>query len=204
MWLANNFARILPAMNSENLTWRFRLLGLFPLAFFLSQGVNYWRTDELGHMLWMCNVGNLLLAIGLFLGQPILIRVAGIWMVPGLVVWFLYVVIPYGVFWSSMLAHIGASIVAMIALYKVRVDRTAWLYALAWYFMVHLLSRWFTPVAMNVNVAQNVQAGWEQTFTSYWKFWLVLTLMVAVGLWVLGRVFLALWPPRAPDPHRVV
>ena len=186
-------------MNSENLSWRFRLLGLLPLAFFLSQGLHYWQTSELGHMFWMCNVGNLLLAIGLFLGQPMLIRVAGIWMVPGLVVWFLYVVIPYGVFWSSMLAHIGASIVAMIALYKVRVDRSAWLYALTWYFIVHLMSRWFTPVEMNVNVAQKVQTGWEQTFTSYWKFWLALALMVTAGLWVLGKVFSTLWPAYATE-----
>ena len=186
-------------MNGKNLTWRFRLLGLFPLAFFLSQGAHYWQTKELGHMFWMCNVGNLLLAIGLFLSKPMLIRVASIWMVPGLVVWFIYVVIPYGVVWSSLLAHIGASIVAMFALSRVRVDRTAWLYALGWYFLVHLMSRWFTPVEMNVNVSQKVQAGWEQTLTSYWKFWLVLTLMVAVGLWILGKIFSVLWPPYATE-----
>jgi hypothetical protein len=188
-------------MSRENLTWRFRLLGLLPLAFFLAQGVHYWQIRELGHMFWMCNVGNLLLAIGLLLGQPILIRAAGIWAVPGLVVWYLYVVVPYGVFWSSMLAHIGTFLVAMLALYKVRVERNAWLYALGWYFIVQLLSRLLTPVEMNVNVAQNIQAGWEQTFSSYWKFWLVMTLMITAGLWLLGRLFFALWPARAPSPE---
>src|SRR2546428_12828136 len=145
-------------------------------------------------MFWMCNIGNLLLAVGLFLGQPILIRVAALWMIPGLVVWFLYVVMPYGVFLTSMLAHIGALIVAMMALQRVRVDSRTWIYALGWYFIVQLLSRWLTPVEFNVNLAQTVQAGWQQTFTSYWKFWLLVTLLVAGGLWGLGKVFSLLWP----------
>jgi len=65
----------------------FRLVALFPLAFFLAQGAHYWRINELGHMLWMCNIGNLVLAIGLFLNNALLIRVAVIWMFPGLMVW---------------------------------------------------------------------------------------------------------------------
>ena len=181
-------------MDHTRLSWRFRLLGILPLIFFFAQGVHYWRIDQLGHMFWMCNIGNLLLAVGLLLGQPIPIRVAALWMIPGLVLWFLYVVMPYGVFLTSMLAHMGALIVAMVALQRVRVDTRAWMYALGWYFMVQLLSRWLTPVEFNVNLSQTVQAGWEQTFSSYWKFWVVVTLLVAAGLWALGKVFSLLWP----------
>ena len=39
----------------------------------------------------MCNIGNLLLAIGLFLNHRELIRAAAIWMIPGLGIWFWYV-----------------------------------------------------------------------------------------------------------------
>src|ERR1041385_1359909 len=48
--------------SSMNLSPRtkLRLLGMLPLIFFLAQGVHYWRRNELGNMLWMCNVGNLL------------------------------------------------------------------------------------------------------------------------------------------------
>ena len=158
---------------------------------------------ELISSMWM-TVGTftfvvLLLAVGLLLGRLIPIRVAALWMIPGLVVWFLYVVMPYGVFLTSMLAHIGALIAAMIALQRVRVDARAWMYALGWYFIVQLLSRWLTPVEFNVNLSQTVQAGWEQTFSSYWKFWVVLTLLVAAGLWALGKVFSLLWPAPLPD-----
>lgn len=173
---------------------RLRLLGFLPLAFFLAQAVHYWRINELGHMLWMCNIGNLVLAIGLFLNQAILIRIAVLWMIPGLVVWLLYVVLAWGVFLSSTLAHVGGIIVGMLALQKVRVDRAAWLYALLWYLAVQLLSRLITPVEMNVNVSQRIYDGWQQTFTAYWKFWLILTLGTAVVLWILGSILHKLWP----------
>lgn len=181
-------------VNHNKLTIRFRLLGILPLIFFLGQGIHYWRTNELGHMFWMCNIGNLLLAVGLLSGQPILIRVAAIWLVPGLGVWYWYVVKPYGIVFSSTLAHIGGLAVAMVALRRVRVDVWAWAYALGWYLVMQLVSRFLTPVEMNVNVAQRAYAGWEQTFNSYWKFWAVMTLMVAAGLWVLGKGFSLLWP----------
>lgn len=181
---------------SANQLWsaRLRLLGFLPLAFFLAQAVHYWRINELGHMLWMCNIGNLVLAIGLFLNQAILIRIAVLWMIPGLVVWLLYVVLAWGVFLSSTLAHVGGIIVGMLALQRVRVDRAAWLYALLWYLAVQLLSRLITPVEMNVNVSQRIYDGWQQTFTAYWKFWLILTLGTAVVLWILGSILHKLWP----------
>ncbi len=116
-----------------------RLLGFLPLVFFLSQAIHYWRINELGNMLWMCNIGNLVLAVGLFLKRPLLVRVAVIWMVPGLVVWFIYVVLAWGIFLSSTLAHLGGFVVGIVALQRVRMDRVSWLYALGWYFIVHQL-----------------------------------------------------------------
>jgi hypothetical protein len=178
------------------LTVRFRLLGFLPLAFFLAQGVHYWRIDQLGHMLWMCNIGNLLLAIGLFLGQPVLVRVAAIWSIPGVFIWFRYVVMEWGLFGSSMAAHVGGLIVSLIALRKVRVDRVSWLYCVSWFLILQLLARLTTPPEMNVNVSQTVYQGWQQTFTVYWKFWLVTTLLMAVGFWLLGLVLNRLWPAQ--------
>ncbi|MBC8030403.1 MAG: hypothetical protein H7Z16_09850 [Pyrinomonadaceae bacterium] len=193
---------------------RFRLLGFLPLAFFLAQATHYWHIDEFGHTLWMCNIGNLLLAVGLFLEKPILIRVAAIWMVPGVAVWFIYVVPTWGILLagqaslrqlfgvlSSTLAHLGGFTVGMLVLRRVRMDGRAWVYAFAWYFVMQLLSRLITPVPMNINVSQNIQGGWEQSFSAYWKFWLVLTLIVGALIWVLASILKLVWPveshPRA-------
>ena len=172
---------------------RLRLLGLLPLFFFLAQGVHYWRSNELGHLLWMCNIGNLLLAMGLFLEKPVLVRLSAIWTVPGFVVWFLYVVLTWGLFLTSLLAHGGGIIVAMFALSKYRMDRTAWRWAFGWYLVIQLCSRFVTPPALNVNLAHAVQPGWERTFESYWTFWLTLTLVTMVVLWLTG---LLLWGIR--------
>jgi len=171
-----------------------RLLGLLPLLFFVAQGIHYWRINQLGHMLWMCNIGNLLLAIGLFLENPLLIRIAIIWMIPGLVVWFFYVVMAWGIFFSSTLAHVGGMVVGMIVLRKVRMDRKAWVYAFGWYLLIQLLSRLLTSSDLNVNLSHRIQSGWEQTFSAYWQFWLALTLATATILWVIGSMLWKVWP----------
>ena len=158
----------------------------------------------------MCNIGNLLLAVGLFLEKAMLIRVAAIWMVPGVAVWFVYVVPTWGTLLtgqassrqlfgvlSSTLAHLGGFSVGMLVLRKLKMDGRAWIYAFAWYFIVQLLSRLITPAAMNVNVSQQIQGGWEQTFSAYWKFWAVLTLLVGACLWVLGAILRVVWPAES-------
>ena len=184
-----------------------RLLGILPLVFFTAQAIHYWQINELGHMLWMCNIGNLLLALGLFFEQAILIRVAVIWMVPGIAVWFLYVVPTWGMLLtgrfsytelfgvlSSSLAHLGGFAVGLVILRRIGMDARAWLFAFGWYFVVQLLSRIVTPPAMNVNLSHNIQTGWEQTFSSYARFWFVLTVLVGICLWILGRLLRMIWP----------
>ena len=194
-------------METHKLTQsQFRLLGILPLAFFVAQAVHYWQIDQLGHMLWMCNIGNLLLALGLFLEQAILVRVAVMWMVPGLLVWFAYVVPTWGMLLtgnfsytellgvvSSTMAHVGGFTVGMVALQKIKMDSRAWVYAFLWYFIVQLASRLITPAAMNVNLSHNIQAGWEQAFSAYWKFWFVLTALVGICLWTFGLLLRKLW-----------
>lgn len=181
-------------MSTERERFIFRLLGLLPLAFFVAQTVHYWRINELGHMLWMCNIGNLVLALGLFLERPAFTRVAALWMFPGLAVWFVYVVLAWGVFLTSTLAHVGGLVVALFALRRIGMDQWAWLYSLLWYFAVQLASRLFTPRELNVNVSHMIEGGWQQTFGSYWTFWIVLSLGTAILLWVLALLLRMLWP----------
>ena len=180
---------------------RLRLLGFLPLLFFFAQFIHYWRINQLGHMLWMCNLGNLVLALGLFLEKPLLVRVAAIWTIPGLFVWFLYVVLAWGVFLTSTLAHVGGLAVAAIALRTYRMDLHSWRWAFGWYLLMQLISRFFTARELNVNVAHAVQAGWERTFTSYWSFWLVLTLITAVVLWLSGLLWRSLCPATEASPR---
>ena len=177
-------------------TNRLRLLGLLPLLFFLAQALYYWRRGEAGHILWMCNIGNLLLACGLLLDRRALVRVATVWLIPGLFVWYWFVVRVWGLVPTSTVAHLCGLTVGLIALARVRVERQTWLHALAWYFFVQLVCRLFTPAALNVNVAHRVYEGWGGAFSAYWQFWLATTALVAAGLWLLVLLLSKLWPPR--------
>jgi len=159
----------------------FRLLGVLPLIFFAGQFIFYWRGGSLGNMLWMCNIGNLLLAIGIFIGHRELIRATAIWTIPGLVIWLVYVIPHYGFVTTSALAHVGGCAVALVALRKIGVDRFAWAYAFGWYLVLEGVSRLATTPELNVNVAHVIQYGLNSAFTSYWKFWLV---MSAVAVFV--------------------
>ena len=82
----------------------------------------------------------------------------------------------------------------LIALSRVRMDRGAWRWAFGWYLAVQLASRFVTPPALNVNLAHAVQPGWERTFNSYCSFWLVLTLVTLVVLWLTGLLLWSIWP----------
>ena len=173
---------------------RLRLLGVLPLLFFFGQGAHYWRISELGNMFWMCNINLLVLALGLFFDQPLLVRVAAIWTIPGIFMWFFFYVVTWGVFLTSILVHVGGLAVAAIALRTYRMDRRSWRYAFGWFLIVQFVSRFATASQLNVNVAHAIQPGWERTFPSFWMFWLTLIIVTAAVLWLSGLLWRTLWP----------
>ena len=113
----------------------------------------------------------------------------------------LYTTFNYEVVLSSILVHVGGIVIGLIVLRRVRMDRLAWVYAFAWYLIVQLAARLFTAPELNVNVAFRIQPGWEQTFSSYWKFWIAACAVVAAGLWAIGKALWLIWPstPRLQD-----
>jgi hypothetical protein len=196
--MTNETAAIHFDTKDTNLKPRFRLLGLLPLVFFILHANYYREVGGLAHMLWMCNIGNLMLAVGLFLAWPVLIRVAVIWLLPGLPIWLWFVVRPGWWILTSFFAHAGGLIVGLIAIQKVRASRWMWLEALIWYLFVQEICRLFTPPGLNVNAAHLIYGEFETMFNTYWLFWIVGTLVVAVGLWVIGFALLKLFPPGQP------
>jgi len=185
--------------SSRKLTLGFRLLGLLPLLFFLLHANYYRQVGGMSNMLWMCNIGNLVLAVGLFLASPILIRLAVIWLIPGLPIWLWFVVRPGGWILTSFFAHAGGLTVGLIAMQKVRASRWMWLQAFVWFLLVQEICRLFTPVGPNVNAAHLIYGEFEPLFNRYWQFWTVGTLVVAIGLWIMGFLLLKLFPPHPPE-----
>lgn len=186
-----------------NLPARFRLLGSLPLLFFILHASYYRQAGGLSHLLWMCNIGNLLLAFGLFLARPVLIRVALIWLLPGLPIWLWFVVKPGWWILTSFFAHAGGLTVGLIAIHRVRASRWMWLQALVWYLLVQEICRLFTPRELNVNGGHLIFPEFEIAFSAYWQFWIVGTLVVAVGLWTIGFALLKLFPPAGHADSKV-
>lgn len=174
----------------------YRLLGIFPFLFWLGQGINYWLMDGLPHMLWMCNIGNLLLAIGIFFRIGWLARLAAIWLLPGVVIWLQYVVSTGDIKISSVFAHIGGLILGLYIFYKIGCSKFVALHAIIWYLVLQQFCRMFTPPSYNLNVAFDVHGGLKNTFSSYWKFWLTATMVVVVGMYILQFILIKIFPPR--------
>jgi hypothetical protein len=97
---------------------------------------------------------------------------------------------------SSSLAHLGGLSIGLVILRKVGMDHWAWVYAFVWYLVMQVISRVLTPANMNVNLAHRIQDGFEGAFGSYWKFWWLLTFLVALFAWLFCYGFRRVWPAR--------
>ena len=184
---------------AEGLPLKFRLLGLLPLSFFTAHFLFYWRNGGLDNMFWMCNAGNLALGIGLLSGRAWMIRPAVLWLIPGLPLWLFEVVRNGGWLLTSFFTHIGGLAVGIVAIQRVRAESRTWAYALGWYWVMQLLSYFFTDPFWNVNVAHRIYGGYEKIVSHYWQFWVVTTFLVTAGLWVLGFALVKVFPPRRED-----
>ena len=120
-------------------------------------------------------------------------------MVPGFFIWFRFVVLEWGAFFSSVLAHVGGLFVGLVVVKRVGVDRRSWFYAFGWYLLIQVLSRFLTGADLNVNLAHRIQPGYEAFFSSYWQFWLTAALTTALGLWMLTLLLARVWPTPATD-----
>ena len=66
------------------MTHRFRLLGIFPIAFIIIHLLVIWPQGKAADIFWICNLSNVALGVGLLLNQPKIIRPAAFWLLFGL------------------------------------------------------------------------------------------------------------------------
>ena len=188
---------------SLNEPWRkigFRLLGFLPLSFFAARFVEYVvvaKTPE--QILWACHISNLLLAVGMFLASPFLIRIAFFWLILGAPPWIVDMVWSRLVTPVSVFSHLGGVVLAIVAIRKVGAKRGSWLHSLVYFVILQQITRLLTQPGpyTNVNVAHFAYGPAKDWFTSYWKYWLVNTSVIAVALITIEIVLLRLYKMRA-------
>src|SRR5215510_5287109 len=130
---------------SLNEPWRkvgFRLLGLLPLSFFAARFVEYVvvaKTPE--QILWACHISNLLLAVGMFLANPFLIRISVFWLILGAPPWIIDMVWSRLITPISVFSHLGGVIMAIVAIQKVGAKRGSWIYSLIYFVILQQITR---------------------------------------------------------------
>jgi hypothetical protein len=181
------------------ITLRLRLLGLLPLLFFAARVFEYaYRAKTPEQILWSCHISNLLLAIGMFIASPLLIRIAVFWLILGIPPWIIDMVVSKLVTPVSIFSHLGGFLVAMVAIYFVRAKRGSWLPSLIYFVVLQQVTRLLTVPGpyTNVNVAHFAYGGMKDWFAHYWTYWLANTAAVAVTLWMMDWALAKLFPPR--------
>lgn len=179
-------------------TLRFRLLGVLPLLFFVARAIEYAviaKTPE--QILWSCHVSNLLLAFGMFLANPFLIRVAVFWLILGVPPWIIDMVSSHLITPVSIFSHLGGFIVAIVAIRQVGAKLWSWIPSLIYFVILQQITRLVTAPTdyTNVNVAHFAYNHWV-LFSSYWKYWVVNTALAAATLFVIELVLLWLFPDQ--------
>jgi hypothetical protein len=181
-------------------TLRFRLLGFLPLCFFIARGIEYIviaKTPE--QMLWSCHVSNLMLAAGMFMGNPFLIRVAVFWLILGVPPWFIDMVWSNQITVVRIFSHLGGFIVSIAAIRLVGAKQGVWIPSLIYFVILQQATRLVTDPGpyTNVNVAHFAWGPMKDWFASYWIYWVANTSVVAATLIIIELVLLRLFPTRA-------
>jgi len=177
-------------------TSRFRLLGILPLLFFLARVVEYvFKAKTPEQILWSCHISNLMMAAGIFLCNPWLIRIAAFWQILGLPPWIIDMVVSKLVTPVSLFSHLGGFAVAMIALWVVGAKRGSWLPSLVYFLVLQQVTRFLTDPGpyTNVNVAHFAYGGMKSWFGNYWTYWLANTAILAVAMWILDWILAKLF-----------
>lgn len=173
--------------------------GLTPLALFLIDLMDNARRGVAWDSLWMCHQANLLMALGMLLGRPLVTRMGILWIVAGTPLWVRELWLDPSISAASYLSHLGGLAVAGLWWHcssttdlEVRAWPWAWLYFMA----IRLLCARFSPVHLNVNASQQVRDGLDQSMPELWQYWLVTSLVAALCLFGLERVLLGIGPPQ--------
>ncbi|MCI0412073.1 hypothetical protein L0222_04630 [bacterium] len=182
----------------------YRLLGILPVCFFLAHLSYHLSHGTPQHLLWLCNLSNLVLAAGLFFQLPLLIRIAVLWLIPGIPLWLWDMSRTGDNPLSTFLSHLGGLTVAIIALSKVRATQNMFLYAWMYGFLVQMICRLFTPPELNVNVAFQIYPGFKSIFQNYSSYWIFSAVFAAAALWLLSFLLNRAFPNQKQEEYGTI
>jgi hypothetical protein len=131
-------------------------LGLLGGLFWGAHALDSVLLGQSADLLWMCNLGGLLLAVGLGQGAPRLVALSASWMVLGVPLWALDVLLTGQTRPSSVLSHLGGLALALFGVTWLGWPPRTWIAASLALVGLLLLCRALTPSEANVNLVFEV------------------------------------------------
>jgi len=142
-------------------------LGLAAVAFYLAHAAESLLRREPENVLWVCNLGTLIVGLALLLGWPTLNAIPTFWIAAGLPLW-IYDLAKGGEFlWTSTLTHGGGLLLGLLGLRRLGLPRATWWKATVALIPLIALCRVATPTKLNINLSHAAYPGWETTFPSH-------------------------------------
>jgi hypothetical protein len=183
---------------------QYRFLGLLPLTLFMARLLELNNKGEIAHILWVCHISNLLIALGLFLGCAELIRISTLWLIIGAPLW------PVDIFRTGVMEltsfgthYVGLIIGLFVIVRHKGMGKRSWIYALIWFLLLQQVARMFTLAELNINLAHSVYPGWEQFFSGYWQYWIFTVAGSAICLWLFSNVLSWIFEKRRRVPDAI-
>lgn len=177
-------------------TSRYRLLGLLPLFLFVARYIELTMQGKTAHILWICHISSLVMALGFFFQRIEFIRISVLWLIIGAPLWPIEIMRTGIMEITSIGTHYIGLLVGLLAVKYQGMGKRSWIPALVWFLLLQLISRLFTPPEFNVNLSHAMYPGWERFFPHYWAYWLFITACSALSLWTLAKVLAWLWKPQ--------
>ena len=185
-------------------TKTFRLAGLIPLLIFAYRLAQYLSVGTPDWIMYNCHLSTLLLALAMFGGWVLGLRIAAIWLVVGLPLWLIDAWVIQELWIASIVSHLGGFLLALYVSQRVRANGRSWLPALGWFLFWQLVTRYTTAPALNINIAHSPYAVCARWFSYYWSFWPVCAAGVGLLAWSAERGLTWLYPVQSLAPAAAI
>ncbi|MGE0489226.1 MAG: hypothetical protein AB7S38_08430 [Vulcanimicrobiota bacterium] len=156
---------------------------MIPLGLFLLDFADNARRGVVWDSLWMCQLANLLMGLGVLLERPYVVRMGVLWIVAGTPLWLRELTLDPTIAPVSYLSHLGG---LAFAIYWLRQGKQngapVWLEAWLFFVAVRLACGWLTPAALNINASHSAR---DVVGLAFWQYWLVTTLVGAACLYLV-------------------
>lgn len=126
------------------------------------------------YLFFVCYSANLLLCLGIFRRNALLIGTGFGWLLLALPLWLYDAILTSNWTLSCTLFHLVGVAVGGIVIRRYRLPRQTWAFAMLIGLVLQGLARLFTDPGLNINSAFRIYPGWERLYPNYPVFFIAM------------------------------